>query len=160
MLVILLFLNNNSVDMSTRQPEEALATPERLEHAFEDAKAIGQAKPDSGGPLNAFFGSYEVLNMGQDLITHMRDEERWGEPNANFTPTDFVIAASEVAFDHTAGNRAGDSKTTNIHIPDRQHMKLTFGIFINFWLPRIAKQAYGQEYAEEVRAIIQDTSNM
>jgi hypothetical protein len=135
-------------------------TPERLEQSFEEATAIAMAHPSKSGPLNAFLGATELTGMGQHLIQHMRDEDRWGETR-NFEPIDFVLAATEVAYDHTkitSGRKTVESSVTNLHVSERIPAQVTFNIFIDFWLPRIATWAYGEEYADEVRAILQTVS--
>jgi hypothetical protein len=130
---------------------ELLTTPERLEQSFEEAKAIARANANKNGPLNAFLGTTELVDMGRNLIEHMRDEERWGGANTDFKPLDFVLAATEIAHDHTVG----ESSLTGVHVSKRLPAKITFNIFVDFWLPRVAAVAYGQEYAAEVSAIIQ-----
>ena len=131
-------------------PEAFLATPDRLEAAFESAKVVNGANP-TGDILNTFMAE-ELMNMGRHLLEHMRDEARWGGSNEVFEPVDFAVAASEVAHDQAAGR----SDATNIYVQERQPVKLTHDIFISFWLPRIAKVAYGEEYAGSVRSILQD----
>lgn len=137
--------------MTSDNPEEAvLATPDRLEQTFESAKVVNGANP-TGDILNAFMGTEELISMGQNLLKHMRDEDQWGESNMNFEPYQFVAAAYEVARDQTAG----EPIKTKVHVEERQPLKITFNIFIGFWLPRIAKVAYGEEYASDVRGIVE-----
>ncbi len=135
--------------------EKIPRTPDRLEEAFQEAREIGleaALRGRTGGPLNAFLGTDELRNMGNHLLAHMRDEEIWDEPNKDFEPVDFVTAAAEVAYD----NVAGKSVKTNVHIKERQPIKLT-NIFVNFWLHYIALRAYGDEYANEVSSILRET---
>ncbi len=134
--------------------EAVLATSERLEQAFEEAWEIGRTKPNQGGPLNAFLGTEELMSMGRHLIEHMRDEARWGEPNMSFEPIDFVLAAHDVAHDQTIGS----SKLTRTHVHERVPFKMTFDIFIGFWLPRIASFAYGEQYGSDVNSILQNVT--
>lgn len=133
---------------------ELPTTPERLEQSFEEARSIALANPNKNGPLNAFLGTTELVDMGQHLLQHMRNEDRWGGTNSNFEPIDFVLAATEVAHDHAIG----ESNATSIHISKPMPAKMTFNIFIDFWLPKVAAVAYGKEYAGEVNAILQAAS--
>jgi hypothetical protein len=133
---------------------ELPTTPERLEQSFEEARAIAMAAANKSGPLNAFLGTTELVGMSQHLLQHMRNEERWGGTNSSFEPIDFVLAATEVAHDHTTG----EASATNVHISERLPAQVTFDIFVDFWLPRVAAVAYGEEYAGEVSAILQKAS--
>lgn len=133
-------------------PETVLATPDRLEHTFESWEVKNGGKID-GDILNTFLGTDELRSMGQHLVVHMRDEERWGESNGNFEPVDFVVAAYEVAQEHTLGSPRPAGSFTG----EQQPPKMTFNIFIDFWLPRIAKVAYGEEYGNNVRSIVKST---
>lgn len=133
-------------------PEQpGLATPDRLEESFENLKVVNGGKEYDA--LQTFLGIDELRVMGTHLIEHMRDEERWGGFNTEFEPMDFVVAAHEVAHDQVAGR----SDKTGVHVNERQPIKMAVGIFINFWLPRIAQVAYGDEYAGKVRSIIGET---
>ncbi|HEX5744418.1 MAG TPA: hypothetical protein VFX84_03130 [Candidatus Saccharimonadales bacterium] len=132
-------------------PDPVMATPDKLEETFESAKVVNGAAPN-GDILNAFMGTEDLISMGGHLLKHMRDEERWGGPNESFKPMDFVIAAHEVARDQTAG----EAIETQVRPERRQPLKLSFNMFIGFWLPRVAEVAYGSEYAAQVRSIIDE----
>lgn len=143
--------------MYRHEERTVLNTADRLEQALEEARATGlevAMRGGTGGPLNTFLGTDELRGMGQHLLDHMRDEERWGEPNNNFEPIDFVTAAYEVAHDHTAGEPGATKSPVNERLP----LKLTFNIFIDFWLPRIAQVTYGEEYAGKVTSILEESS--
>lgn len=134
-------------------PQEPVpATAARLQQTFESVKVINGAKVD-GDSLNAFMGTEELITMGQHLVKHMGDEERWGAFDARFEPVDFVVAAYEVAHDQTVG----ESVETRVHVDEKLPAKLTFDTFISFWLPKIARVAYGEEYAANVRAIVTES---
>lgn len=142
--------------MSMSGQEELPRTADRLEQALEDANKQGieiALRGGPGGPLNTFLGTEELRIMGGHLLEHMRDEAVWSESEKDFEPVDMVIAAQEVANDHVAGK----STNTNAHITERQPMKMAYGIFINFWLPHLAQYAYGDQYAEQIRSILEDT---
>ncbi|HVV25911.1 MAG TPA: hypothetical protein VHC21_02680 [Candidatus Saccharimonadales bacterium] len=129
-------------------------TADELEHAFDSAKVVNGGRID-GDILNTFLGAAELHLMGDDLIKHMRDEDRWGSSTISFSPIDFTVAAFEVAHDHTVGH----AERTNVHIRERLPSQLTTRIFMCFWLPRIAKVAYGPEYGDEVRSIVRQLTN-
>lgn len=137
--------------MSDNPEGVVLATPDQLEQTFESWKVENGGKID-GDILNTLLGTDELRSMGQHLVVHMRDEERWGESNKTFEPLDFVVAAYEVAAEHTIGQPRSDDSFTG----EQQPPKMTFNIFIDFWLPRIAKVSYGKEYGSEVRAIVEE----
>jgi|GEM_PF-5402592 hypothetical protein len=139
--------------MSEPHGESKAATPGRIEESFEEARAIARTNPYLNGPLCAFLGTTELRGMGNDLIQHMRDEERWGEITT-FEPIDFALAATEVAHDHTIGT----SSATNVYINERLPAQITFDIFVDFWMPRLAGWAFGEGYASAVTTILQKAS--